>query len=161
MLSRFRSYVRQHHLAMLALFVALGGTAYAAQLHGNDIINRTIPREKLRINTLTGREIHEPALKVLQNLEVVTQESRLNSNSPKQVIVSCPIPKFAVGGGGEVVGSGGSSSAPPDVAIAATRPLKSGFTGAWAAWTVRATETGPTNVNWRLSAQVFCARIPE
>jgi hypothetical protein len=29
-MSRLRSYVSQHHLALLALFVALGGTSYAA-----------------------------------------------------------------------------------------------------------------------------------
>jgi hypothetical protein len=40
---RFRAYVRQHHLALFALFVALGGTSYAAiRLPANSVGNRQI-----------------------------------------------------------------------------------------------------------------------
>jgi hypothetical protein len=40
---RFRAYVRQHHLALLALFVALGGTSYAVtRLPANSVGTRQI-----------------------------------------------------------------------------------------------------------------------
>jgi hypothetical protein len=50
-------------VAVLALFVALGGSGYAAvQLNGKNIKNRSIVGQKLKRNTLTGREIRESRL---------------------------------------------------------------------------------------------------
>jgi hypothetical protein len=50
-------------VALLALFVALGGTGYAAaKINGRDIRNRSIPGTKLRRNTLSGAEIRESRL---------------------------------------------------------------------------------------------------
>ncbi len=50
-------------VAMLALFVALGGTAFAAtQINGNTIIDHTIAAPKLANNTLTGTQINEATL---------------------------------------------------------------------------------------------------
>ena len=45
---RLTSYIRQHHVGLIALFVALGGTAYAAATIGSrDVIN----------NSLTGADV--------------------------------------------------------------------------------------------------------
>ena len=50
-------------VALLALFVALGGTGYAAaKLNGRDIVNGSITGKKLRRNTLGGRQIKESSL---------------------------------------------------------------------------------------------------
>jgi hypothetical protein len=50
-------------VATLALFVALGGSSYAAlRLSGRDIRNHSITHVDLRKNTLTGREINESKL---------------------------------------------------------------------------------------------------
>jgi hypothetical protein len=50
-------------VALLALFVALGGSGYAAvQLNGKNIKNRTVAGKKLKNNTLTGRQIRESRL---------------------------------------------------------------------------------------------------
>jgi hypothetical protein len=50
-------------VACLALFVALGGTAYATgKINGSSIVNRSIARTKVKLNTLTGAEINESRL---------------------------------------------------------------------------------------------------
>ncbi len=50
-------------VALLALFVALGGTGYAAsRINGRNITDRSISGAKLRHNTLTGTQIDESRL---------------------------------------------------------------------------------------------------
>jgi hypothetical protein len=50
-------------VALAALFVALGGSGYAAvQINGKTIKNRSIAGKKLKNNTLTGRQIRESRL---------------------------------------------------------------------------------------------------
>ena len=50
-------------VAIAALFVALGGTAYAAtSINGKNIKNGTITGSKLKNNTLTGTQINESKL---------------------------------------------------------------------------------------------------
>jgi hypothetical protein len=50
-------------VALLALFVALGGTGYAAaKLNGRNIVNRSISGSKLKRNTLGGGQIRESSL---------------------------------------------------------------------------------------------------
>lgn len=51
--------------ATLALFVALGGSSYAAvTINGRSIENRSIAAKKLKRNTITGREVRESRLRV-------------------------------------------------------------------------------------------------
>jgi hypothetical protein len=53
-------------VATLALFVALGGSSFAAvKLTSGDIKNRSITRVDLKKNTLTGREIRESRLRAV------------------------------------------------------------------------------------------------
>ena len=50
-------------MSTLAVFIALGGSSYAAvKLNGSSIKDRTIAGKKLRHNTLTGRQIRESRL---------------------------------------------------------------------------------------------------
>lgn len=50
-------------VALLALFVALGGSGYAAlKVNGKNITNRSIAGKKLKRNTVTGREIRKRSL---------------------------------------------------------------------------------------------------
>src|SRR3712207_5498481 len=50
-------------VALVALFVALGGTGYAAvKVNGKNIKNRTVTAKKFKKNTLTGRQIRESKL---------------------------------------------------------------------------------------------------
>lgn len=54
---------RRNAIAVLALFVALGGTGYAAgAIDGKSIENATISGKKLKKNTLGGRQVKESKL---------------------------------------------------------------------------------------------------
>jgi hypothetical protein len=55
-------------IACLALFISLGGSAYAlAKINGSELINRTVSRYKLEHKTLTGNEINESTLTNVAN----------------------------------------------------------------------------------------------
>ena len=57
-------HVSNNAVAYLALFVALGGTSYAAtQLDGGDIKNRSLTARDIKRNSLTSREIRDQSLR--------------------------------------------------------------------------------------------------
>jgi hypothetical protein len=58
MLRRFPRYLAQHHVALLALFVALGGTAYATSLPRN-----SVGSAQLRDNAVTSAKVKNHSLK--------------------------------------------------------------------------------------------------
>ena len=50
-------------MSTLAVFIALGGSSYAAlTISGSSIENRSIPGKKLKRNTITGKEVRESRL---------------------------------------------------------------------------------------------------
>jgi len=50
-------------MSTLAVFIALGGSSYAAvKINGANLKNRSISAGKVKRNTLTGREIRECGL---------------------------------------------------------------------------------------------------
>ena len=57
------AYLRRQHLAVLALFVALGGTSYAAVSIGSaEIRNNTIQGQDVKQSTLTGADVRNGSL---------------------------------------------------------------------------------------------------
>jgi hypothetical protein len=55
-LARLRSYVARHHLALVALFVAIGGTSYAAfRLPANSVGTRQIKRGAVTLSRISRR----------------------------------------------------------------------------------------------------------
>jgi hypothetical protein len=64
MLARFRARLTYSNVvATLALFIALGGSAYAVgEITTRDVKNRSLKGGDLRLNTLTGKEIRESKL---------------------------------------------------------------------------------------------------
>ncbi len=64
-----RSHLRRHLtyanvMASIAVFLALGGAAYAAaKINGNKIVNHTIAAKKLKKKTLTSKQVRKNALK--------------------------------------------------------------------------------------------------
>ena len=57
--TRIASFVRHNAIALAALFVALGGTGYAAvTINGSSIKNGSIAGKKLKKHTLTGTQIN-------------------------------------------------------------------------------------------------------
>jgi hypothetical protein len=60
-------------VSLLALFVALGGTGYAAvKINGKNIKTRTISGKKVKNNTLTGKQIKESKLATVPKAKSAT-----------------------------------------------------------------------------------------
>ena len=77
-------------VACLALFVALGSTAYAVtQVNGHDIINGTIIGNKLAKNTLKGREVLESKLGVVPSARNALTVGHM---TVRKVAISKPFP---------------------------------------------------------------------
>jgi hypothetical protein len=56
--SRFLSYVRRHHIALVALFVALGGTSYAAF----KLPNNSVGSKQLKANAVNASKVKDGSL---------------------------------------------------------------------------------------------------
>src|SRR5437763_13456844 len=84
MLSRL--HLRVNHatvVAYLALFVALGGSGYAAvTINGSQLKNRSVAGKKLKKDTLTGSEIKESKLGKVKRA-VLADRATASSNSAK------------------------------------------------------------------------------
>jgi hypothetical protein len=71
------AYARRHHVGLLALFVALGGTSYAAtRLNGADLKNRSVSGHKLKRGTVTRKELSLKKLGKLPSAERADRASR-------------------------------------------------------------------------------------
>ena len=67
-------------VALLALFVALGGTGYAAvKVNGKNIKTRTITGKKVKNNTLTGKQIRESKLATVPKAKSATTAGTANA----------------------------------------------------------------------------------
>jgi hypothetical protein len=61
--SRIGRHFRANAVAYLALFIALGGSAYAAShINGKTIKKDSIPGNRLKKNSVTGRQVRESSL---------------------------------------------------------------------------------------------------
>ena len=69
-------------VAMIALVVALGGTAYAAQINGNSIMKQSIGGGKLKQKTLTGFQINTNKLGVVPTATRATNTLWAVVNNP-------------------------------------------------------------------------------
>ena len=69
-------------VAMIALVVALGGTAYAAQINGNSIQKQSIGGGKLKHKTLTGYQINTNKLGVVPTAQRATNTLWAVVNNP-------------------------------------------------------------------------------
>jgi hypothetical protein len=80
-------------MSTLAVFVALGGSSYAAlEINGSSIENRSIPAKKLKRNSITGREVRESRL----NVPRARRADRLGGFTADQLRVHCPNDTFAI-----------------------------------------------------------------
>jgi hypothetical protein len=79
-------------MSTLAVFIALGGSSYAAiTISGSSIKNRSIPGKKVRHNTLTSREIKESSL---GRVARAREADRLNGTTAAELKVRCPSDTF-------------------------------------------------------------------
>jgi hypothetical protein len=88
----------RHHLtyanvtATVAVFIALGGSSYAAlRISGSDIRNRSIAGKKMKRNTLTGRQIKESRLSKVPRAR---NADRLNGATAASLRIRCPAGTF-------------------------------------------------------------------
>jgi hypothetical protein len=80
-------------MSTLAVFVALGGSSYAAvTISGSNIKNRSIPAKKLKPNSITGKQVRESRLKVRS----ARNADRLGGLSAGELKVRCPDDTFPV-----------------------------------------------------------------
>jgi hypothetical protein len=88
----------RHHLtyanvmATVAVFIALGGSSYAAlRISGSDIKNRSIAGKKIKRNTLTGKQIRESRL---ARVPRARNADRLNGATAASLRIRCPAGTF-------------------------------------------------------------------
>jgi hypothetical protein len=80
-------------MSTLAVFIALGGSSYAAvQISGSSIQNRSIAGKKLKRNSITGREVRESRL----NVPWAHRAERLGGFTADQLRVHCPSDTFPI-----------------------------------------------------------------
>jgi hypothetical protein len=81
-------------MSTLAVFIALGGSSYAAfTISGANIRNRSVAGSKLKRNTLTGREIRESRLARVPHAR---NADRLGGHSAANFKVRCPRDTFPI-----------------------------------------------------------------
>jgi hypothetical protein len=81
-------------MSTLAVFIALGGSSYAAvRISGTSIKNRSIAADKLRRNSLTGREIRESRLGRVPWAAVADRVGDLTADDLR---MHCPLDTFPV-----------------------------------------------------------------
>ena len=87
-----------------------------------------------------------PGIAAIQRVDLTTPSSSVNS---KSLLVNCPSPKRAIGGGARVLGNGASR-----VSIVASFPDSSGTQ-----WDASASEVVATVAAWQLQAYALCANV--
>src|SRR4051794_11538465 len=95
MLSALRRHLTYANvMATLAVFIALGGSSYAAfTISGRNIKNHTIAGKKLRHNALTGAEIRESRLGEVRQ---AANADRLNGVTADDLRIRCPSDTFPI-----------------------------------------------------------------
>ena len=81
-------------MSTLAVFIALGGSSYAAlRISGSDIQNRSIPAKKLKRNAITGKEVRESRL---NRVPRARHADRLGGFSAAELRIRCPGDTFPI-----------------------------------------------------------------
>jgi hypothetical protein len=81
-------------MSTLAVFIALGGSSYAAlSINGKSIERRSIPGKKLERNSITGKEVRESRLNRVPHAR---RADRLGSFTAEQLRVRCPNDTFPI-----------------------------------------------------------------
>jgi hypothetical protein len=83
-------------MSTLAVFIALGGSSYAAvRINGKDLKHRSVSGTKLKRNSLTGVEIRESKL---GRVPRAAYADRLSEEATQQLLVKCPEGMFPTAG---------------------------------------------------------------
>lgn len=140
-------------VALVALFVALGGTGYAVtKLNGRFLVNRSVPAVKVKYNALGGAEINEanlgkvPAARIADALSApgsaftprtTTRLSGGSASACGQFALSCTGSATASCAGSGEISGGGVDAFSDDLYVIESHPSGN-------AWTVRMGNTNET-----------------
>jgi hypothetical protein len=81
-------------MSTVAVFIALGGSSYAAvTISGSSIRNRSIPGAKLRHDTLTGKQIRESKL---ARVPRARNADKLGGLTAVDLKIKCPADTFPI-----------------------------------------------------------------
>jgi hypothetical protein len=81
-------------MSTVAVFIALGGSSYAAvTINGSNIRNRSIPGSKLRHDTLTGQQIKESKL---ARVPRARNADKLGGLTAADLKIKCPADTFPI-----------------------------------------------------------------
>jgi hypothetical protein len=133
-------------IACLALFVALGGSVYAAQkisgkqikkssLPGNRLKPKTVPANRIKPNSLTGKQINEQTLTgVSASALAEVQYQAVTGELPPEgrtgaLTANCAPGSYAIGGGATL-----SSDERGIVTSSGPSPLRTGWTATGYSW---------------------------
>lgn len=133
-------------VACVALFVALGGSVYAAgrisgkqikpsSLPGNRIKPKTIPPNRIKPHSLTGAQINQKTLTgvsaaALADVQYEATTVQLAPNGrPTSLTANCPSGSYAIGGGASL-----SNEEEARVNDSGPGPLRTGWTATGIAW---------------------------
>jgi hypothetical protein len=133
-------------VACLALFIALGGSVYAANkisgkqikqssLPGNRIKPKTVPANRIKPNSLSGKQINEQTLTgvsaaALTDVQYQAVTGELPSNGRTGTLTAnCAPGSYAIGGGATL-----SSDERGTVTSSGPSPLRTGWTATGYSW---------------------------
>lgn len=84
-------------MSTLAVFIALGGSSYAAvTISGASIKNRSITASKLKKNTLTGLQVRESTLGRVTRARVADNAARLEGFGAVDFKIRCPADTYPI-----------------------------------------------------------------
>lgn len=117
------TYVRRHHVGLLALFVALGGTAYAASLPRDSVGTKqlrhgAVVSSKVKDGSLFARDMADVV--GVGRIEVRRVDFQVADGATTGGTAHCPNPLRGVGGGAYLPDSDAGS-----VRLLTTRPTRS------------------------------------
>jgi hypothetical protein len=142
-------------VACLALFVALGGSVYAANkisgkqikpnsLPGNRLKPKTVPANRLKPKSLTGKQVKANSLggaqinegtltgvsaAALADVQYQAASGPLASGRPTTITANCPAGAYAIGGGATV-----ANDERAYVNDSGPSPLRTGWTATGYSW---------------------------
>jgi len=133
-------------IACLALFIALGGTVYAAgkisgkqvkksSLPGNRIKPKTVPANRIKPNSLSGKQINEKTLTGISAASLASVQYQATTvQFPSDgrfatATANCPAGSYAIGGGATL-----SNSERGNINENGPSPLRTGWTASGYAW---------------------------
>src|SRR3954451_20741352 len=78
-------------MSTLAVFIALGGSAYAVgKINGSQLANRSVSGKKLKRNTITGATVKESRLRRVPLARRAGNALRLQGLDAGKLLLNCP-----------------------------------------------------------------------